>query len=131
MLGTKLVIVVQDNRGYGCIHRLQQACGGEAFNNLFADCAQGPLGAPAIDFAAHARALGARAEYVGSIADLEAALARARDADRTSVVVIDTDPLRSTEAGSWWWEVGVPEVSEADSVRAARAAYEVGKRGQG
>ena len=131
MLGTKLVIVVQDNRGYGCIHRLQQACGGEAFNNLFADCVQGPLGAPAIDFAAHARALGARAEYVGSIADLEAALARARDADRTSVVVIDTDPLRSTEAGGWWWEVGVPEVSEADSVRAARAAYEVGKRGQG
>ena len=25
MLGTKLVIVVLDNRGYGCIHRLQQA----------------------------------------------------------------------------------------------------------
>src|SRR5262245_39148879 len=40
MLGTKLVIVVLDNRGYGCIHRLQQACGGEGFNNLFADCVQ-------------------------------------------------------------------------------------------
>ena len=25
MLGTKLVIVVLDNRGYGCIHRLQRA----------------------------------------------------------------------------------------------------------
>ena len=24
MLGTKLVVVVQDNRGYGCIHRLQR-----------------------------------------------------------------------------------------------------------
>ncbi len=58
MLGTKLVVVVQDNRGYGCIHRLQQACGGEGFNNLFDDCVQGPLGAPAIDFAAHARSLG-------------------------------------------------------------------------
>ncbi len=128
MLGTKLVVVVQDNRGYGCIHRLQQACGGEGFNNLFDDCLQGPLGAPAIDFAAHARSLGALAEHVGSIAELEAALARARAADRTYVVVIDTDPLRSTEAGGWWWEVGVPELSESEDVRAARTAYEQGKR---
>ena len=44
MLGTKLVIVVQDNRGYGCIHRLQLACGGEGFNNLFDDCVQAGRG---------------------------------------------------------------------------------------
>ena len=83
---------------------------------------------PAIDFAAHARSLGALAEHVSSIAELEAALARARAADRTYVVVIDTDPLRTTEAGGWWWEVGVPEVSEAEGVRAARIEYEHGKR---
>jgi len=128
MLGTKLVIVVLDNRGYGCIHRLQRAVGSEGFNNLFDDCVQGEPGMPAIDFAAHARALGALAEHVSSIADLEAALARARAADRTYVVVIDTDPLRTTEAGGWWWEVGVPEVSESSSVRAARIEYEHGKR---
>ena len=120
MLGTKLVIVVLDNRGYGCIHRLQRPSGGEGFNNLFDDCVQGSPGMPEIDFAAHARSLGALAEHVDSIAELEAALARARAADRTYVVVIDTDPLRSTEAGGWWWEVGVPEVSESDKVRAAR-----------
>jgi 3D-(3,5/4)-trihydroxycyclohexane-1,2-dione acylhydrolase (decyclizing) len=130
MLGTKLVVVVQDNRGYGCIHRLQQACGGEAFNNLFEDCAQGPLGPPAIDFAAHARALGALAEHVDSLAELEAALTRARAADRTYVVVVDTDPLRSTEAGGCWWEVGVPEVSDSDEVRSARAGFEREKRNQ-
>ena len=28
MLGVKLIIVLLDNRGYGCINRLQQACGG-------------------------------------------------------------------------------------------------------
>ena len=128
MLGTKLVIVVLDNRGYGCIHRLQRAVGGEGFNNLFDDCVQGEPGMPKIDFAAHARSLGALGEHVNSIADLEAALARARAADRTSVVVIDTDPLRTTEAGGWWWEVGVPEVSESSSVRAARIEYEHGKR---
>ena len=130
MLGTKLVIVVLDNRGYGCIHRLQAACGGEGFNNLFADCVQGGEGAPAIDFAAHARSLGAHAEHVDSIRELEAALARARGATRTTVVVIDTDPLRSTEAGGCWWEVGVPEVSESARVRAARVEYEAGKKAQ-
>jgi 3D-(3,5/4)-trihydroxycyclohexane-1,2-dione acylhydrolase (decyclizing) len=130
MLGTKLVVVVQDNRGYGCIHRLQRSVGGEGFNNLFDDCVQGSPGMPAIDFAAHARSLGALAEHVDSIAGLEAALARARAADRTYVVVIDTDPLRTTEAGGWWWEVGVPEVSATDKVRAARAEFERGKRMQ-
>ena len=128
MLGTKLVIVVLDNRGYGCIHRLQRAVGGEGFNNLFDDCVQGSPGMPRIDFAAHARSLGASAEHVDSIGELETALTRARASDRTYVVVIDTDPLRTTEAGGWWWEVGVPEVSEADSVRAARIEYDHGKR---
>ncbi len=130
MLGTKLVVVVLDNRGYGCIHRLQQACGGEPFNNLLDDCTHGKGTAQAIDFAAHAKSLGAHAEHVGSIRELEAALARARASDRTYVVVIDTDPRRATEAGGWWWEVGVPEVSDSPKVRAARAAYDDGKKGQ-
>ncbi|MEP7085092.1 MAG: 3D-(3,5/4)-trihydroxycyclohexane-1,2-dione acylhydrolase (decyclizing), partial [Betaproteobacteria bacterium] len=38
MLGIKLLIVVQDNRGYGCIHRLQVAAGVPGFNNLLDDC---------------------------------------------------------------------------------------------
>jgi 3D-(3,5/4)-trihydroxycyclohexane-1,2-dione acylhydrolase (decyclizing) len=124
MLGAKLIIVVLDNRGYGCINRLQQACGGAPFNNLFDDCEQGPLGAPPIDFAAHARALGAQAEHVANITELEAALQRARDADRTYLISIDTDPARTTDDGGWWWEVAVPEVSAREGVRAARAQYE-------
>jgi len=130
MLGHKLVIVVLDNAGFGCINRLQQACGGAPFNNLLADCLQGPDGAPKIDFAAHAAALGARAESVATIAELEAALARARASDRTYVVSIRTDPDRTTAAGGGWWEVAVPEVSERDGVRAARESYERDKARQ-
>jgi 3D-(3,5/4)-trihydroxycyclohexane-1,2-dione acylhydrolase (decyclizing) len=130
MLGRKLVIVVLDNRGYGCINRLQQACGGEPFNNLFADCTQVLQGPPTIDFAAHAAALGAKAENVKTIAQLEAALKRARAADRTSVVCIETDPARTTTEGGWWWEVAVPEVSERKSVNKARAQYVEAKRKQ-
>jgi 3D-(3,5/4)-trihydroxycyclohexane-1,2-dione acylhydrolase (decyclizing) len=124
MLGRKLIVVVLDNRGYGCINRLQQACGGAPFNNLFADCAQGPHGVPRIDYAAHATALGAVGENVASVPELEAALGRARAADRTYVICIETDPDRTTAEGGWWWEVAVPEVSERAEVREARARYE-------
>ncbi|MFL5081686.1 MAG: 3D-(3,5/4)-trihydroxycyclohexane-1,2-dione acylhydrolase (decyclizing) [Microvirga sp.] len=122
MLGAKLIITVLDNRGFGCINRLQRSTGGESFNNLLRDAAHETL--PEIDFAAHAASLGAIAETVGSIPDLEAALDRARAAERTSVIVIQTDPMATTEAGGAWWDVAVPEVSEREAVRAARADYE-------
>jgi len=130
MMGLKLIIIVLDNRGFGCINRLQQACGGAPFNNMFEDCVQGPDGAPVIDFAAHARALGAEAEHVRSIAELEHALARARASKRTYLIAIDTDHRRTTQAGGCWWDVAVPEVSERDDVRRARREYEIEKRKQ-
>ncbi len=46
------------------------------------------------------------------------------------MIVIDTDPNQTTEDGGAWWEVGVPEVSEREAVRAARAAYEQAKKTQ-
>nr|WP_240648361.1 3D-(3,5/4)-trihydroxycyclohexane-1,2-dione acylhydrolase (decyclizing) [Pararobbsia silviterrae] len=123
-LGAKLIIVVLDNRGFGCINRLQQACGSPPFNNLLDD------DAPHVDFAEHARALGAQSEHVDDLRGLEAALVRARAARRTYVISIDTDPAKTTDDGGWWWEVAVPEVSDRESVRAARAAYDNGKTQQ-
>jgi 3D-(3,5/4)-trihydroxycyclohexane-1,2-dione acylhydrolase (decyclizing) len=126
MLGVKLIIVVLDNGGFGCIDRLQRSTGGEAFNNLLADCGA----PPAVDFAAHAASLGALAEHADGIAGLEAALRRALAADRTSVVVVRTDPRAATAAGGHWWDVGVPEVSSRPQVNAARADYEVSRAAQ-
>jgi 3D-(3,5/4)-trihydroxycyclohexane-1,2-dione acylhydrolase (decyclizing) len=122
MLGQKLVVVVLDNGGFGCINRLQRATGGESFNNLFEDL-EGAA-PPVIDFVAHAASLGAQAVGVTSIAELEAALAAAKASDRTSVLVIATDPVTTTEAGGHWWDVAVPEVSTRPQVNAARADYE-------
>jgi len=130
LLGMKLIVVVLDNRGYGCINRLQQACGGAPFNNLIADCAHGPCDAPHIDFAAHAMSMGAQAENVRTIPELEAAMTRARAATRTCVIAIETDPARTTAEGGWWWDVAVPEVSERAAVRAAHAAYSVARQAQ-
>lgn len=122
MLGLKLTIVVLDNRGFGCINRLQRATGGENFNNLLAESAYKEL--PQVDFAAHAAALGAEAVKVASLADLEAAMGRARAAARSSVIVIETDPVASTQAGGHWWDVAVPETSERAEVKQARKDYE-------
>jgi 3D-(3,5/4)-trihydroxycyclohexane-1,2-dione acylhydrolase (decyclizing) len=126
MLGKKLIIVVNDNRGFGCINRLQQATGGAPFNNLLRDARHEAL--PDVDFVAHARALGAEAVKVKSIADLETAFKSARAAKSTQVIVIETDPMGSTDAGGFWWDVAVPAVSERKEVDAARRGYEEAKK---
>src|SRR4029450_4391484 len=69
-MGLPIVIVVLDNHGFGCINRLQQACGGAPFNNLLADSgARNPV---TIDFVAHAKSPGAAAAPAQTIADLAA-----------------------------------------------------------
>lgn len=121
MMGLKLNIVLLDNRGYGCINRLQMATGGANFNNLLKDSYHEVM--PEIDFRAHAEAMGAIAVKVASIAELEKAIADSKGNDRTSVFVIDTDPLITTEAGGHWWDVAVPEVSPRGEVNKAHDAY--------
>jgi 3D-(3,5/4)-trihydroxycyclohexane-1,2-dione acylhydrolase (decyclizing) len=122
MMGIPFTVVVTDNRGYGCINRLQQGTGGAPFNNLLDDSHH--VNPSHIDFAAHAGAMGAKAVKVASIAELEAALTEAKGAAIPVVIVIDTDPAPSTAAGGTWWDVAVPEVSARAEVRAARARYE-------
>jgi 3D-(3,5/4)-trihydroxycyclohexane-1,2-dione acylhydrolase (decyclizing) len=121
-MGQKLIIVLLDNGGYGCINRLQAATGGASFNNLIDHTAGGRY--PGIDFVAHARSLGADAERAVGVAQLEVSLKKARQSDRTFVVVIDSDPVAATASGGHWWDVVVPEVSERAEVRAARALYQ-------
>ena len=130
MMGIKFTMVVTDNRGFGCINRLQMGTGGAEFNNLLDKSHH--VNPSNIDFAAHAASMGAAAVQVGSITELEKALARAKDAQGPFVVVIDTDPYPSTPDGGTWWEVAVPEVSTREEVRQARKGYEAGlaKRGR-
>ncbi len=122
MLGIDMTVVITDNRGYGCINRLQMGTGGAEFNNLLDHSHH--ITPSNIDFAAHAASMGAAAVHVSSIAELEEALSRAKSAKGPFVVVIDTDPYPSTPDGGHWWDVAVPEVSERAEVRAKRAEYE-------
>ena len=68
--------------------------------------------------------MGAEAVKVGSIAELEAALAERGGKAGPYVVVIDTDPYPSTPHGGHWWDVAVPEVSNRREVQSARTAYD-------
>jgi 3D-(3,5/4)-trihydroxycyclohexane-1,2-dione acylhydrolase (decyclizing) len=120
----RLIIVLLDNGGFGCIERLQGATGNASFNNLLPDTRSGG----GLDLVAHARSLGARASRVKELAGLASALAAAREADATTVLVIDSDPAASTSAGGHWWNVAVPEISERAEVRAARERYEDARR---
>jgi 3D-(3,5/4)-trihydroxycyclohexane-1,2-dione acylhydrolase (decyclizing) len=122
MMGIAYTVVLTDNRGFGCINRLQMSTGGAEFNNLLEHAVHATPSE--IDFVAHARAMGATAEKAGSIAELEAALARPRPAKGPHVIVIDTTPYPPKEIGGAWWDVAVPEVSERKEVARARAAYE-------
>lgn len=122
-LRQKITIVVLDNRGFACINRLQTSLGGKSFNNLFASSYSDAERAPQIDFAQHAASLGANAEKVASIGELGPALQRAKECDRTAVVVIDTDPMPSTAEGGTWWDVPVAATSDNEAVNSAHQDY--------
>ena len=128
MMGVSFTVIVTDNRGFGCINRLQMGTGGAEFNNLLKDAVHEMPSA--IDFAAHAASMGATALKVSSINELEEALAKRYDITGPYVIVIDTDPYPSTPHGGSWWEVGVPEVSVRSEVSDAWERYRQGKARQ-
>ena len=130
MLGKKLIVVVLDNRGYGCIQRLQNATGNASFNNMLDDCIPEGGEASRIDFAMHGASMGADAVHVKNVAELKSAMVKARAAKRSQVLVIDTTHTRTTAEGGCWWEVGIPEVSERPAVNAAHAGYVAAKKDQ-
>jgi 3D-(3,5/4)-trihydroxycyclohexane-1,2-dione acylhydrolase (decyclizing) len=127
LTGHKLIVVVCDNGGFAVINRLQNWKGGASFNNLLADCRVENL--VPVDFVKHAQSMGALGEKVSSIAELEQAFGRAKAADRTYVISIETDAYQWT-SGDAWWDVGVPEVSPRETVRQARADHDEGKKKQ-
>lgn len=130
MLGKKIIVVVLDNRGYGCIQRLQISTGSPRFNNMLDDCVPEGGAYSTIDFAMHAKSMGANSVHVKNIAQLKTAMVQARQATTTQVLVIDTTHTRTTEEGGHWWEVAIPEVSSRDEVKMAYANYQSHKKNQ-
>ena len=120
----KIITLVLDNGGFAVINKLQNNTGNESFNNLFADCPT--IAEPfAVDFEAHAKSMGATAETVDNPEQLGEAFKRAKASDRSYVIVMKVDAYDGwTTEGHTWWEVGTPQVSEHEKVRAAHAEVE-------
>ena len=120
----KLIVLVLDNGGFAVINKLQNNTGNESFNNLLADCPTVPQPF-AVDFAAHAAAMGATSEKVSNPEELGEAFKRAKASDKTYVIVMDVDPYDGwTTEGHAWWEVGTPHVTKSDRVREAHVDWE-------
>ena len=125
--GIKLTAVVLDNAGYQCIHRLQKSCGGSSFGNEFRDRDGSRL---PVDLAANAASLGAEVFRAATEAELAQALEAARHAKKSAVIVVTLREDDPGLPGYSWWDVPVAEVSEQQSVKKARAAYEEARKKQ-
>jgi 3D-(3,5/4)-trihydroxycyclohexane-1,2-dione acylhydrolase (decyclizing) len=119
--GIKLTVVCVDNHGFASIGNLSESVGAQRFGTSYRFHA---------DLAANAASLGAQVFRARTVREFRAALAKARAADRTTVVCIETDPAIPAPSSEAWWDVPVAEVSELASTRDARSAYEREKKRQ-
>jgi 3D-(3,5/4)-trihydroxycyclohexane-1,2-dione acylhydrolase (decyclizing) len=118
--GRKITVLLLDNHGFQCIHNLQRGHGSEGFGNEFRYRSKetGRLTGEVmpIDFAAHARSLGAKAYKATNADELKAALLLAKQETVTTLIEIPVVPGTNTDGYESWWNVGVPEVSISSKV---------------
>ncbi len=130
--GMKIIIVLVDNHGYASIGGLSQSLGQQSFGTAYRTRVpeSGKLegGFLPVDYEANARSLGAHAIRARGLAEFRSALEEAKGTDRTTVIVIETEPEVRVPSYESWWDVVVAEVSEMEGVRQSRARYEVARR---
>jgi 3D-(3,5/4)-trihydroxycyclohexane-1,2-dione acylhydrolase (decyclizing) len=132
--GVKLTVVLVQNHGFASIGALSETVGVARFGThyRFRDPETGGFDGDLlpVDLAANAASLGADVLRVSTIDELRAALDKAKQSARTTVVHVVTDPLVPAPDSGAWWDVPVAEESTLDDTRQARAAYRAAKRDQ-
>src|SRR6056300_493886 len=123
----KLIIVVCDNGGHAVINRLQLYKGGKEFNCLLESSKNTNL--VPVDFAMHAKSMGADSEQVNSISDLEEAFKRAKKSKKTYVISIKTDSYKWIEGSAYWESPTLSLPSTKENEKALKEHLE-GKRKQ-
>lgn len=130
--GYKLIIVLLDNQGFKSIGALSRSIGSQGFGTRYVFPKEGRLPGDEeqaveplpVDLAMNARSLGANVIECQGYDDFVAALQAAKEADKTTVIYIQNDRYVSVPGYESWWDVPVAEVSQIDSVRAAREEWE-------
>jgi 3D-(3,5/4)-trihydroxycyclohexane-1,2-dione acylhydrolase (decyclizing) len=126
--GYKLNIVILDNHGFSSIGGLSRAVGSGGFGTDYRYRGKsGQLDGDylPVDFVKLAAGLGAIAVRATTREEVEVALQAMRGHDRTSVVVVEVDKEMRVPGYESWWDVPISQVSEIESIRQARAQYEV------
>jgi 3D-(3,5/4)-trihydroxycyclohexane-1,2-dione acylhydrolase (decyclizing) len=130
--GHKLTVVLVDNSGFSSIGALSRSVGSEGFGTHYRYRKNGSLGLDSeeepgevlpVDLASNAESLGAHAIRTTSVDELRDALKEARVVDRTVVIHIPVDRYLGVPDYDSFWDVPVAEVSEMDTVVAARKEY--------
>jgi len=124
--GYKLNIILLDNHGFSSIGGLSRGSGNEGMGTNYrfrrGDKYDGEV--LPVDFAANAASLGACTMRAKTHEEFRKALEAQRKHDRTSVIVVETSYEDRVPGYESWWDVPIAEVSERETVRAARKKYE-------
>jgi 3D-(3,5/4)-trihydroxycyclohexane-1,2-dione acylhydrolase (decyclizing) len=128
--GYKLNIVLLDNHGFSSIGGLSQSCGNQGMGTEYRYRRGGKYDGDIlpVDFEANAASLGAWTVRARTGEELRSALHCARKQLRTSVVVIETAYDQRVPGYESWWDVPIAEVSERETVNAARKSYEEARK---
>ncbi|MCD6577431.1 MAG: 3D-(3,5/4)-trihydroxycyclohexane-1,2-dione acylhydrolase (decyclizing) [Anaerolineaceae bacterium] len=126
--GYKLIVVLLNNHGFASIGGLSASLGSAGFGTryLFRDKKTGQISGDylPVDFAGNARSLGAYVIEANSINSFLKALKEAKEQQKTTVIVVETDRDQRVGGYESWWDVVSAEVSENPDVKSAREKYE-------
>ncbi|MEJ7636020.1 3D-(3,5/4)-trihydroxycyclohexane-1,2-dione acylhydrolase (decyclizing) [Aeromicrobium sp.] len=130
--GVKIIVVLVQNHGFASIGALSESLGSQRFGTQYRYRTKSGLDGDRlpVDLAANAASLGADVLSVTGIEDFRAAIVKAKQSSRTTVIHVETDPLAAAPDSPAWWDVPVAAVSALDSTQQARATYEDRKRDQ-
>jgi 3D-(3,5/4)-trihydroxycyclohexane-1,2-dione acylhydrolase (decyclizing) len=130
--GHKLTIVLVDNSGFSSIGALSRSVGSEGFGTHYRYRKNGSIGLDSeekpgdvlpVDLATNAESLGAHVMRTTSVDELRGALKEAKAVNRTVVIHIPVDRYEGVPDYESFWDVPVAEVSEMETVVAARKEY--------
>ena len=117
----KVNILVFDNCGFGCINNLEMVHGvgsiATEFRYTEGKMPSGDL--IPVDYAKIAEGYGLKAYTCRTKTELEAALIQARAEQKACLFDLKVLPKTMTDGYESWWNVGVAEISQKESVRKA------------
>lgn len=125
----KVNILVFDNCGFGCINNLEMnhGIGSLATEFRYTD-GKKPCGdLIPVDYAKVAEGYGLKSYTCKTISELEAALEDAKKQEIACLFDLKVIPKTMTDGYESWWNVGLADVSEKESVRAAWEGVKTGR----